>query len=47
MLLYNSFKTIFCAERLLVAASKTREFKHIHRIRKKDSVSLVFKEILK
>ena len=28
------------AEYRLVAASKTREFKHIHRISKRDSISL-------
>ena len=31
--------------RLLVALSKTRKFKHMHRISKKDSISLVSKEL--
>ena len=45
MLLQHGFKSNFFAESLLVAASKTCE--HIHRLNKRDSISLVFKEILK
>ena len=33
-------------EQLLVAASETREFKHIYQIRKRDSVSLVYERLL-
>ena len=45
MFLQHGFKSNFFAERLLVAASKTRE--HIHRLNKRDSISSVFKEVLK
>ena len=38
---------MFFKEHLLKAASKTHEFKHIHQISKRDSISLVFKELLK
>ena len=33
-------------EQLLMAASETREFKHIYQIRKRDSVSLVYERLL-